>query len=73
MQSRYHFVGCPLFGLTIFTTARGHDPAIPNPSRRFLHVERRPSDERFLWLGRRWCAVLEPRHLRPTSPLFVIE
>lgn len=73
MQSRYYFIGCPLFGLTIFTTARGDRPLEPNPTARPLYAERRSSGERWLWLGQRWCVAIEPRCIRPASPLFVIE
>lgn len=71
--SRRYFIGSPLFGLSIFTTGRGEYPLVPNPTDHVLSTERRPSGERFFWFGQRLCIAFEPRRLRPSSPLFIVE
>jgi hypothetical protein len=73
LRSCCYFIGCPLFGLTIHTTAQGDNPLVRNPSDRWLTAERNLHGERTLWLGQRLCVMFEPRKLRPSSPLFIIE
>lgn len=70
--SRHYFVGCPLFGLTIFVTAHGDAPMIPSPTSRFLAIRRTEHGERHIWFGQRLCMMVEPQRLRPASPLLII-